>query len=312
MAVTLDGLTVDLPKEWGATQLAKGFEQSVVGQLKSSTPMNMGEYVIPQYEGGFELGYTAEMGVKPVSGVSVTAKTMSPHKFAGIVVVSKEFAKRNPVQMLQYIEQDMRNAVARQVDYAIFYGKSAKTGQFVPGVDTAKNYIDATTLRTELTNGDLVPQVLAGYNSIVGGPKADRADPSGFAFDTLLRTRLALASQQSITLPGAPTPMPNLAGGISALGGLNIAFGRTVAGRVGTNADTKTKGFVGDWDNGLRWGFVDQIDIQRSTEATIVDSAGQQVHLFQQNAMALLIEFSMGWAVMDNNYFAAYDDKVAG
>ncbi|MGO4936016.1 hypothetical protein ACTQ40_10610, partial [Collinsella sp. Sow4_D11] len=96
MAVTIDGMKVDLPKEWGATQLAKGFEQSVVGQLKGGTPMNMGEYVIPQYEGGFEVGYTAEMGMKPVSEVSLTTKTMAPVKFAGIIVVSREFAKRNP------------------------------------------------------------------------------------------------------------------------------------------------------------------------------------------------------------------------
>ena len=162
----------------------------------------------------------------------------------------------------------------------------------------------------DLTAADLVPQVLAGYDAVVGGAKAELADPNGFAFDTKLRTRLALAAQQQITLPGAPAPMPNLSGNISSLGGLPVAFGRTVAGRVGTQADTKTKGFVGDWNNGLRWGFVDQIDIQRSNEATIMGADGQPIYLFQQNAQALLIEFSIGWAVMDPAYFAAYDDKV--
>ena len=308
MAVTLDGMIVKMPAEWGATQLAKGFQQSVVGQLKGGTPMNMGEYVVPQYEGGFEVGYTAEMGMKPVSEVKLTAKTMAPVKFAGIVVISKEFAKRNPAQMLQFIEQDMRNAVSRQVDYAILYGKSARTGTVVPGMEN--NYIDRTTQRVELTAADLVPQVLAGYDAVVGGAKAELADPNGFAFDTKLRTRLALAAQQQITLPGAPAPMPNLSGNISSLGGLPVAFGRTVAGRVGTQADTKTKGFVGDWNSGLRWGFVDQIDIQRSNEATIMGADGQPIYLFQQNAQALLIEFSIGWAVMDPAYFAAYDDKV--
>lgn len=308
MAVTLDGLTVEMPPTWGATQLAKGFEQSVVGQLKPGTPMNLGEYVIPQYEGGFEVGYVAEMGVKPVSDVTLTVKSMTPVKFAGIVVVSKEFARRNPAQMLSFIEQDMRNAVARQVDYAILYGKSARTGTVVPGMET--NFVNVTDQRVELTTGDLVPQVLAGYDAIVGGGKADVADPNGFAFDTRLRTRLALASQQAITLPGAPAPMPNLGTTVNEVGGLRAVYGRTVSGRVGTNAATTVKGFAGDWANGLRWGFVDQIDIQRSTEATVVDGANT-IHLFQQNAMALLIEFSIGWLVMDGDYFAAYDDAVA-
>ncbi|MGC8074094.1 hypothetical protein ACP3W1_26390, partial [Salmonella enterica] len=82
-----------------------------------------------------------------------------------------------------------------------------------------------------LTKGDLVPQILAGYDAVVGGAKAELADPNGFAFDTKLRTRLSLASQQAISLPGALAPMPNLNSTTGSLGGLPIAYGRTVAGR---------------------------------------------------------------------------------
>lgn len=315
MAVTVDGMEVQMPSTWVSTQLSKGFQQSVVGQLKGTDDIyNMGEAVIPQYEGGFEVGYVGELEPKPVSDVKLTAKSMGSHKFAGIVVVSREFAKRNPAQMLTFIERDMQNAVARQIDYAIMYGKSARTGNFVPGVEQSGNYINATNLRTELNFANsLAPQVLAGYDAILNGSRAEFADPNGFAFDPRLRSRMAQMTQMSQQPLGSDERfLPDLSTSYDSVAGLRAVYGRTVSGRVGTNPDTGVRGFVGDWANGLRWGYVDGISIQRSNEATIVDASGQTIHLFQQNATALLIEFMIGWSVMDPAYFSAFDDKVAG
>src|SRR5690625_6230630 len=83
MAVTLDGIEVPLPKNWAETQLKQAFEESVVGKLSNSTPIPLGESVIPVYEGGFEVGYTAEGAPKPVSEVGFSHRVLSPWKFAG-------------------------------------------------------------------------------------------------------------------------------------------------------------------------------------------------------------------------------------
>ena len=83
MAVTIDGLTVDLPREWADTLMAQAFQESVVGQLTASTPMPLGEKVIPVYEGGFEVGYVAEGTPKPVSEIEMSHSVISPWKFAG-------------------------------------------------------------------------------------------------------------------------------------------------------------------------------------------------------------------------------------
>lgn len=301
MAVTVDGIDVPLPQSWAQTQLSQAFEQSVVGQLSGSTPLPLGEQVIPVYEGGFEVGYTAEASPKPVSEVGFSHRVLSPWKFAGIVLVSQEAARLNPAQMLENIQADMRNGVARQIDYGVFYGKSARTGAAVPNA----TFVDQTTARVEIGDGELADEILAGYDAAVEGNP--NGDPNGFAFDTSYRTKIARAGAVSNTVGATIPAIPNLTGMGSVIGGLPVAYGRTVAGRVGTQAATATKGFVGDWNTGLTWGYGSSIELKRSDQATVVDGSGKEWHLFQDNMIAYLIEFTAGWSV-DPTRFAAYDE----
>src|SRR5690625_3663590 len=302
MAVLLDGIEVPLPRDWAETQLAQAFEQSVVGQLTNSQPIPLGEQVIPVYEGGFEVGYTAEGTPQPVSEVGFSHRVLSPNKFAGIVLVSQEAARQNPARMLENIQQDMRNGVQRQIDYGVLYGRSARTGNLVPNV----TYVDQTTARATVGAGDLADEILAGYDLAVAGDP--NGDPNGFAFDTSYRTKVARAGAVQNTVGATIPAIPSLTGTGSVLGGLPVAYGRTVSGRVGTETATDTKGFVGDWDRGLTWGFADSIELKRSTEATVVDGAGKEWHLFQDNRIAYLIEFTLGWPV-NPAMFAAYDEE---
>ncbi|KUM29355.1 hypothetical protein AQ436_06605 [Arthrobacter sp. EpRS66] len=299
MAVTLDGLAVELPKEWASATLRKGFQESVVGKLSSSEPLPTNGKVIPIYEGGFEVGYTAEASRKPASDVAMTFKGIEPNKFAGLLAVSKEAARANPAQMLETVQQDMINAVARQLDFGIFYGKSAISGALIPG---ALPHVNQTTSRVELDETkDLVPQFLAGYDLASAG----ESDPDGFAFDSRYRTRVLLASQQQLAPAGGSSPMPNLAAATATFGGLTAAFGRTVAGRVGASAATDVKGFVGDWSK-LRWGFSENLQLDRSEQASWVAADGTTHHAFQENMILYRVEFEAGW-YLDPADFAAYE-----
>lgn len=302
MAITLDGLDVtnQLPRDWAQTTMKQAFEQSVVGQLSDSEPMPTNGKFIPVYEGGFEVGYTAEMGRKPVSDATITLKGITPNKFAGLLVVSREAARANPGQMMQIVQADMRNAVQRQLDLGIFYGKSAFNGAAIPSVP----FINQTTNRVELVAAeDLVPQFLAGYD--LAGVSDD---PDGWAFDTRYRTRVSLASQQQLAPAGGTSPMPNLASTSGSFGGLPVAYGRTVSGRVGTNADTGVKGFVGNWAS-LRWGYSSNIELTRSDQATVVNGDGTTINAFQDNAIVYRVEFEAGW-YLDPAKFAALEDLV--
>jgi HK97 family phage major capsid protein len=298
MPITLDGVDVPVPQNFAPTLMQDAFEASVIAPLTPSEPMPLGDTVIPQYDGGVEAGVVGEGEAKPVSNPSMSHKVISPIKLATIVIVSKEAARLNPARMLDYVQADLRSAITRAVDFGILYGRSAKTGDLIAGA----SYVNQTTNRVELTAGDLVPQLLAGYD--LAGDSVN-SDPTGFAFDSRFRTRVALASQQT---PGSPASLPNLATSADTVAGLPATYGRVVSGRVGTNADTNVKGFVGDWSK-VRWGFGEQITMARSDQATIVDGSNTY-HLFQQNLTALLVEAIVGWTVLDENAFAAYEDQV--
>lgn len=299
MPITVDGVDVPLPRDYAPTLLKDAFEASVVGKLTPSEPIGLGETVIPQYDGGIEAGVVGEAEPKPVSEASMSYKVIKPIKLATIVIVSKEAAKLNPGRMLDYVKQDMRNAITRAVDFGILYGKSAKTGTEIADA----SYVNQTTKQVDLAAGDLVPQVLAGYDLAAAGMNSD---PNGFAFDSQFRTRVALASQQQ---PGTPQPLPNLATSVDTVAGLPAAYGRVVAGRVGTNADTGVEGFVGDWSK-VRWGYGEQITMTRSQEATVVDG-GTTFHLWQQNLIGFLVEAIVGWTVTDTEAFARYQGTAA-
>lgn len=301
MAIVIDGTDIQdaLPKDWAETVFRKAFEASVVGQLTPSQPMPTNGKFIPVYDGGFEVGHTAEMGRKPVSDAEMTVQGIEPKKFAGLLIVSKEAARANPGRMMEAVQADMQNAVARQIDYGIFYGRSAINGAAVPGVTS----INTTTSRVEIDpTANLVPQLLDGYDLV-----ADTADvdPSGFAFDTRFRSRMAVASQQSLSPTGEQQTLPNLALAASNVAGLPAAYGRAVAGRVGSNADTGVRGFVGDWSK-LHWGFSTDIELTRSDQASVVTAEGTTIHAFQDNAIIYRVEFEAGWYV-DPTAFAAYE-----
>lgn len=303
MVIKLDGHTVPLPQNFAPTLMKQAFENSVIAPLSASEPLPIGvDTVIPQYDGGIEAGVVGEGEAKPVSDAAMSYKTLKPIKLATIVVVSKEAAAVNPTQMLTYVQNDMRNAITRAVDFGILYGKSAKTGVEIADVE----YVNKTTNRVELTATDLVPQILAGYD--LAGLKSD---PTGFTFDTSFRTKVSLATQQDGSGgTGASRVLPNLSAvNVSNVAGLPATYGRVVSGRVGTNADTKVKGFVGDWSK-VRWGYAEQITMTSSDQATIVDGA-TTYHLFQQNLKAFLVEAIVGWTITDTQAFAAYEDKVA-
>lgn len=301
MAITIDGIQVKMPQEWAPTLLKQAFEESVVGKLCPAEPMPLSGKTIPVYGGGFEVGYVAEGTAKPVSDVTIEAKSIVPIKLAGITLVSSEATKLNPGKMLDIMQTDMRNAISRGVDYGVLYGKSANSGAKIPGAVA----VNDTTKRVTLdTKKDLVPQLLGGYDKAAEGLESD---PSGFMFDSRLRTKIAVASQQTgTTVKDGAQRMPNLAVAADTVAGLPAAYGRVVSGRIGTQTGETPAvlGFVGDWSK-IRWGFAEQIELTRSDQASVV-AGGKTYHLFQDNMVAYRIEVTVGWTVLDTNAFAAY------
>jgi HK97 family phage major capsid protein len=298
--LSLSGSQIPLPESYAATLLKNAFEQSLVGQLTPSQPVPMGTTVIPVYEGGIEAGPIAEGERKPVGTPKMSHKTLTPQKFGAIVIVSEEMAETDPLGTMDLVETDLQTSIARAIDLAIFHGRSAITGAVQPGWQ----YINQTTIRQALAAGatgtDLGQSFLDGAATL----GANGFEVTGFAFDPLSRYTL-VGARDAFDRPVFQAEV-NLSQGIQSLFGLPAAFGNAVPGRIGASADTGVKAFAGDWSK-LRWGYAKTLTLKRSTEAVIQDADGNMHYLFQENKLALLAEAIMGWTILWDDAFVAFD-----
>lgn len=296
MALIINGK--DATTAAGVTALPTIFKdaygKSVVGQLNpTAAPLSLAGTDIPVFNSQFNVGYTPEMGAKPVGDGKFTMRRIVPKKFAGLFPVSTEALQQDE----QYGTQDaviqaLQDAVQRQIDLGVLYGVSANTLNKVPEVVAANDTTHRVTLDP---SKDIVPPILAGADSL-----GDEYDPDGFAFSTKLRTKVAMAGQRQA--PGVAQPaLPDLRSGlIQSLAGLNLAYSKGV--HLGNKGNTL--GFVGDWSN-LTWGFGRDVRIDSSDVASYTDG-GKLVSAFENNVTVYRIEFWLGWS-LDVDAFAAYD-----
>jgi HK97 family phage major capsid protein len=287
-----------LPRELVAMINKAAQDQSAVARLAGEPiPMGYGETSFLSSTTEPEVQPVAEAGVKPLSDLGYGVRSITPQKFATVVVVSEEFANANIEGVYDRIVSQLSAAAARGLDLAILHGRNAADGTTISGVATNGGYVNQTTNEVVLgTGADTTADLLAGYAAV----SEDGFDFTSFAFDPRFRPVLIQARDAN----GNPTYQSSLdlRSDMGTLLGLPVVYNRTVSGRSRAAAVTETnvRGFGGDW-NQLRYGFADRIRIKTSTEATIGG-----VSMFQTNQIALLVEFTVGWVVNDPNAFVRY------
>lgn len=287
--ITLDNVGVELEPEFAPTLLKNAFEGSAIGQVTDSEPMPLAGLTVPVYNGGIEVGLVGEAEAKPQSKADFGTQSIATQKVATIVVVSKEVAMANPVQLLQHVERDMTQAISRAVDHLVLRNQDAK-GTSYSGAN--KSVLHSGTEAVELSPGysldEYAEALLAAYD-LAG---VDH-DPNAWLFDTKQRARNTRVVQD------VQQGLPDLRGGASVVAGLPAVYNKAVSGRSNVLTDHDgTLAIVGDF-NQVRWGFVERLDIVRSTEATVGG-----VSMFETNQVALLVEAILGWTVLDQGAFA--------
>ena len=306
MAVTLDGndITSKLEKNWAKTVIEDGLRQSAVGQLIPNQPMSTNGTKIPIFEGNTSFGAVNELGRKPTSDAKVRIPEIETQKFAQIIPVSTEAARANPANLMENISAKLRSDVSDQVDVAILYGRSVKSGEKIPGYTA----VNDTTNRVEFPadNKELVPSIMSGYE-LVGANR--KARPNGFVFDSLVAPRVGSAAVYGQTVnpnTGQLHTLPDLSANVAMLGGLKTVFNPSVAGAVGGSEGFGVSGFLGDWSK-VYWGFGSNLDIRTYDQASITLEDGSLLSAAQHNVVFVRAEFELGWYILDPNAFAAYD-----
>lgn len=297
-AITLEGMTANgyLAPELAGEIFKKATTDSIVGSLAGSTSMGMTgtEYIIQGADP--EAAIVGEGGEKPKDSVAFSTKVVKPVKAALIVTWSKEARIKNPGGILDDLQARMADAVRRQVDSAVLYGKSRLDGASISGVQ----FLNQTTNRVTLGDGlSLAGSIIDGYESVVGG----NFDFTGFAADPRLKSTL-LRAEDAKNSPIYQADV-NLGANTGSILGLPVTFGRTVSQNPTGNkvfADSNVRAFGGDFAGNLKLGFVENINFKTTDQATV-----NGVSLWETNQEAALVEAIFGWVINDPAAFVAYE-----
>lgn len=316
-----------LPREVTGPIFDVAQEQSVVMQLGQRIPIGFGDTAIPTVTSRPEAGvvglqsgdpsvdgseYYGEGKKKPVSGYQYNVETIRPIKLSTIVVVSEEFQRTNPSGFYDQISGDLSYAIARAVDLAVLYGKSANNNATIPGVKFLTSTTQSVNLGTATKDdGGFYADLLSAARMVASaGPGYT---PSAFAADDQFKYD-ALAAVDPFGRPLLQTgSTPSLTNNVDTLLGLPVVYGRSVSGRVGSNpTDSGVRAVLGDYRNQLRWGTALDVSMRASNQASIDMGDGNPVNLWQNNLTAMLVEIVFGWAVGSLEAFAAIKDPNVG
>lgn len=285
-----------LPKSVSSDIWKKATAESIVPSLSKTTPVILGDNVIPVLTKRPSASIVGELQNKPDSELEVGAKVFKTIKSVVGLEFSLETVLTNPANILDMIGEEMSGALARQVDLAIIHKRQASNGATLSG---ALESITDTTNRVELpatVGEDVDPLLWTGYNMVVDG---NGHNFSGFAIDPRLTYVLATARDSN---GRRLNPDINMGQTVTSYSGQPMVNSKTVGGDVDSSVDTGIRAIGGDWD-ALRFGYAHQIGLRKIEYGDPFGNGDLQ----RRNAVAYMMEVIFGWVIMDTDAFVVYE-----
>lgn len=271
---------------------------SVVQQLVPRIQIPAGGLDIPIITGDPTPAWVGETDEKPVSRPTLGTKYLKAYKMAVIVPFSNEF-RRDLSTLYSALVERLPATLALKFDRtALGFEASPGTGfdtlAAAPTASLVTNgvydgFVSALESVTTLTadgSADVESWVLSSQAEIAALGAKDKQDRPIF-IDSV--TSQGQVSREILARPVTKTPHSYKAGTASP-------------------AVAATVGFGGQWSSAL-WGFVEDLKVDVSEEATINDG-GTALNLWQRNMFAVRVEFEIGFAVRDANRFVRLTGAV--
>lgn len=297
-AITFAGMVEDgIIAGSAVTQImTEAFNESLVGKLTKSIPMPITGTKMAFTTGEPVAGIVGEGELKPIVSSGIGIKTATPIKAAAIMYLTKEAEQGDRLRYTQILKQQLKDACKRAIDLAVFHGKDGVTGDTIANVEYVAQTSNTVTLPSGTDPVEFRDTISAGY---------DLATDFGNGFDAFaaaptMRTRISAAQQKTDE---------NISFNDSAgtFGGLPVYYSKTVPGNYGVVPDSNIRVIGGEFKDNIGFGYVENITLQRSTEATIVDG-DKTISLWQNNLIAYLAEVQFGWIIGDVNKFVKYSN----
>ena len=269
-----------LPKELSQTIWQESESLSVVQSLSPRMELPGGGVDIPIITGDPEAEWVSETDEKPVSRPSFANKNLKGYTLAVIVPFSNQFRRDLPA-LYSAIERKLPQALAKKFDRTAL--------GFVPSPGTGFDTL-ADAPEAPLTGS------YDDYRNALGvvGDASDDADITAWALSKSAEIdALGIADNAG---------RPLLIQDIQNQGAIGSILARPVfKSNYAADATTNVVGVAGDW-NSTAWGYVEDINISISDQATLNDG-GTPLNLWQRNMFAVRAEVEVGFAVRDANRF---------
>jgi len=274
-----------LPLQVSQEIWAEAVRNSIVMQLCRRIPIPASGLTIPIITGDPEAEWIDETEEKPVSRSTFGSKTLRPYTAAVIEPFSKQFARDLP-------------ALYAECRTRLPYALSKKFDRAALGIeDSPGTGFDSLADSPEIAiEGNVYDSFLEALLQV--GSAADGADVTRWA----LSLQAEVAALGALDNNGKPlfTLSPATDGSIGSLLGRPVFKSPNVY-----DPDSEMVGVGGDWNTAV-WGYVQQITVDLSDQATLTDSDGKTINLWQRNMIALRAEFEVGFAIRDPQRFARF------
>lgn len=280
-----------IPEEVSRAMLGKAVEDSAALQLFRRVPVSRKSVRFPILS-ALPTAYwvNGDTGLKQTTEMAWTNKFMTMEEIATIMPVPENVVADMEINIWDEAEPYLREAFARTLDAAVFFGSNAPASfptAVVPAAVAAGNTVAEGTA-TAAQGG-----FMGDMDNLMAEVEEDGFDVSGYVAARSARRELRATRDTT----GQKTDPGRVSPNISTLDGLPVHYPMRGLWPTGGATGSNVRVLAGDFDQFVV-GVRQDISFKMLDQAVIQDNTGAIVYnLAQQDMVAMRLVFRVGWQV---------------
>jgi HK97 family phage major capsid protein len=280
-----------IPEEVSRAMLGAATQQSAVLNLFRRVPVGATQVRFPVLS-ALPIAYwvAGDTGLKQTTEMAWSQKFLNIEEIATIMPIPENVFDDMEANVWDEAEPFLREAFARALDSAVFFGINAPSS-FPTNVTAA-----AAAAGNNVTEGALpaVGGYMADLDTLLANVEEDGFNVTGFVSDLSAKRKFRAARN----VQGDRTDPGRITGDLNSIDGAPIRYVMSGMWPSGGAGGTNVRMLAGDWASQFVVGIRQDITFKVLDQAVITDNNNAIVfNLPQQDMIALRVKFRVGWQV---------------